>query len=250
MTMKTLKIYIFLSLLFLLSACDMSSFSSSKYKVALDPTWEALNLPGREIALRAFSVELIEEIGKIEKINISVYDRSWSDLIPALQHKDYNGILSNIEPYIFHEKTYNFSNPYLLIGPVLVMPTGATVSSIEALVGKEIAVIRGSQGSLILEKYPGVLQRNYESVPQALNAVVAGVVSGAIVDALNAHAYCTNLYQGQLMIALSPLNQEGLRLIALHGEDPRLIEAFNKGLKALKKNGTYKRLTQKWNLQN
>jgi polar amino acid transport system substrate-binding protein len=248
--MKSLKCYLLFVLFFLLVGCEMSSFNSYTYKVALDPSWESLNFPGREIALRAFSVELIEEIGKIEKITIAIYDKSWNDLIPGMQHKDYNGILSNMEPYIFHEKTYDFSDSYLSIGPALVIPVGTTVDSLSDLTGKEIAVIKGSQGSLILEKHPGVLQRNYESVAQALNAVASGFVNGAIIDTLNAYAYCTNLYQGQLIIALSPLNQDGLRLITLHGQAPYLIEAFNKGLKTLKKNGTYTRLTQKWNLQN
>ncbi|MFS8563992.1 MAG: transporter substrate-binding domain-containing protein [Rhabdochlamydiaceae bacterium] len=228
----------------------MSPFGSTTCKVALDPSWQSLNLPGREIALRAFTVELIEEIGKIEKIDISVYDKSWNDLIPGLQHGDYNGILSNMEPYIFHEKVYDFSDPYLSIGPALVVPIGTTVRSLEALKGKEIAVIKGSQGTFILEKYPDVLQRNYDSIPQALNDVVEGVVNGAIIDTLNAYAYCNNVYHGQLVIALSPLNQEGLRLITLHGKAPHLMKAFQRGLATLKKNGTYKSLTQKWNLQN
>ena len=247
---KILKSYLLFAAFFLLAGCEMTSFNSTPYKIALDPSWESLNLPGREIALRAFSVELIEEIGKIEKMNISVYDKSWNDLIPGLQHKDYNGILSKMEPYIFYEKTYDFSEAYLSIGPALVMPSKATAHSLEALKGKEIAVIKGSQGALILEKHPDILQRNYESISQALNDVVAGVVNGAIIDTLNAHAYCNNLYQGQLVIALSPLNQEGLRLITLHGQAPHLIKAFDRGLATLKKNGTYMRLTQKWNLQN
>lgn len=248
--MKCLKHYLLLAFFFLLVGCEMSSFNSSTYKVALDPSWESLNLPGKEIALRAFSVELIEEIGKIEKITIAVYEKSWSDLTAGLNHKDYDGILSNMEPYIFHEKTYDFSDPYLSIGPALVLPAGQTASSLDALSGKEIAVIKGSQGALILENYPAILQRHYDSPAAALSALASGNVSGAIIDTLSAHAYCTNLYKGQLSIALSPLNQEGLRLITLHGHSPHLIEAFNKGLKTLKKNGTYVRLTQKWNLQN
>ena len=202
--MKSLRHYLLLASLFLFAGCEMSSVNSRTYKVALDPLWESLNLPGKEISLRAFSVELIEEIGKIEKITIAVYDKSWNDLIPALEHKDYDGILSNMEPYIFHEKTYTFSDPYLAIGPAVVVPVGQTIRSLDDLSGKEIAVIKGSQGSLILEKYPGVLQRNYESAAQALSALASGSVNGAIIDTLSAHAYCTNLYKGQLTIALSP----------------------------------------------
>ncbi len=227
----------------------MSVFKSPAYKVALDPTWESLNLPERATSLRAFSIELMEEIGKIENMTIAVYDKSWSDLTIGLEHKDYNGILSNKEPYVFHEKTYDFSDSYLSLGPVLVVPVKATANSLDALKGQEIAVIKGSPGVLILEKYPGILQREYESNAQALNAVATGVVNGAVIDTLNAYSYCNNLYKGQLKIATPPLNQEGLRLITLHGNSSHLIETFNKGLKTLKKNGTYTRLTQKWNLQ-
>lgn len=246
MAMRVLKIY----LLFLLFAsCSLGNFKSPTYKVALDPTWEAVNLPERSASLRAFSIELMEEIGKIENINVIVYDQSWSDLLPGLEHKDYNGILSNQEPYVFHEKTYDFSSSYLSIGPVLVIPFQKTNTSLDQIKEQEIGVIKGSSGALILQKYPDIIQREYDSIPQALSAVATGTLDGAVIDALNAYSYCHNLYQGKLKIATPPLNQEGLRLMTLHKNSSHLIEAFNKGLTTLKKNGTYARLTQKWNLQ-
>jgi polar amino acid transport system substrate-binding protein len=236
-----------LSLLILFAACGNSS-QSYDYAVAFDPAWHALELPGREASIRAFSIELIEEIAKVQNVKIALFDRSWDNLMFGLQKKEYNAILSTMQPYLFYEKLYNFSNPYLLIGPTLVIPTAGQVRSLDDLSGKEIAILRDSPTALILEKYPGIIQRTYDTTPQMLSDVASGALDGAVIDILTAKAFCSDLFQGKLKIAFPPLTQEGIRMVAIHDEAQDLIATFNKGLQKLKENGTYDKLMQKWNL--
>jgi polar amino acid transport system substrate-binding protein len=96
---------------------------------------------------------------------------------------------------------------------------------------------------------PGAIVRYYNSIPEALNNVVDGTTNAAIIDVLSANAFCQDLYQGQLKIATPPLNEEGLRMITLHGSAADLIKGFNKGLKRIKKNGDYEKILTKWGLQ-
>ena len=76
--------------------------------------------------------------------------------------------------------------------------------------------------------------RPYDSIPQALNDVVAGAIDGAIVDVVIASSYCENIYKGQLKIVTPPLNDLGLRLLTRVHETPQLMRAFNEGLAELK----------------
>lgn len=71
-----------------------------------------------------------------------------------------------------------------------------------------------------------------------------------ILNVIPAHEYTKNgIYLNQLKIASKPLTNEGLRLIAKNNsESKKLLEQFNEGLKALKKNGTYNQLLLKWGL--
>lgn len=233
--------------MFFFTSCGSNS-PTSDFRIAMDPEWNTLQLPERQAALQAFSTELIEAIAKEQKTRFVLYDRSWDNLVQGLKENKYDGILSLMQPYLFYEKMYDFSDICLHTGPTLVVPISANIKSLEDLNGKEVAVQQNSNAALMLEKYPEILQRTYSSVPQAFNDLLRGSIDGVMVDILTAAAYCSDLYQGKLKIAFPPLTQEGIRLVTLHDKSPEAIQIFNEGLRALKEKGTYAKLTKKWNL--
>jgi polar amino acid transport system substrate-binding protein len=246
-----MKFLLGLCALFFLGACGSSS--SDVYRIGIDPNWYPLDLPGRMTNLTAFSNELLQEIARIEKIELAKVDTNWNTLVWGLRGDKntrplYEAILSSMQPYIFHQKEYDFSTSFLATGPVLVMPVSSPVNALDQLEGKEIAILRGSEGALILEKYPGILIRTYDSLAQAFIDISKGTVDGLLCDALTATAYCQDLYSGQLHVATPPLNDAGLRLIVLHQKYPHLLAAFNSGLQKLHTSGKYDELIRKWRL--
>jgi polar amino acid transport system substrate-binding protein len=238
---------IFLLFCVWLSACSSGS-SKMERRIGVDASWFPLGIAGRENNVTGFSTELLKEIGKVEKISITKVTVNWDNLIEGLQQHKYEAILSSIPPYTFNQQVYDFSELYLATGPVLVVPIKSAFESLGKLTGKEIGVVPDSKGAIVLEKYPAILIRSYDSVPQALNAIVHGALDGALVDALSAAAYCQDLYQNQLKIVTPPLTAEGLRLLTMHGQASDLLLYFNRGLDKLKASKTYDKLLAKWNL--
>lgn len=237
----------FLVLCGLFVACSSES-SYPEYKVAIDRGWYPLNFMGKENAVYGFSTDLLKEVSTLKKLRLVEMKENWDNMTSNLEKGQYDAILSSMQPYLFYEKQYDFSKPYLLIGPVLVLPMGTQATSLATMEGKEVAVISGSADELILEKFPNIVVRQYDFIPDALNALVAGDVDGALVDVIPAQAYVQDLYKGQLKIVGTPLSEKGLRLIAFHGKAPELIEKFNAALEEMKKSGTYNTLAQKWSL--
>jgi polar amino acid transport system substrate-binding protein len=158
--------------------------------------------------------------------------------------------LFSMLPYNFNLPKYDFSDPFLKTGPVLVVRYDSKIDSLNNLDGKEIAVQRGSSDANILEKYPNILIRIYDSLPEVFNAINAGSLDGAIAPSLLAESYTKDLYNKKLKVATPHLNDDGLRLITLNGKSTPLRDSFNRGLKNLKSNGTYDKLAQKWGLSN
>ena len=218
------------------------------YKIALDPAWYSVEMPGKESALTAFSSELIVAIGEKENIKIEVFQNSWNNLMFGLQKNEYQAICSPMQPYLFYEKLYLFSDIYLETGPVIVVQESSAINNLVELSGLEVGILRGSANALILEKYPDILQRTYDSVPAALNDLKTGNLQAVILDILTAEAFTTDIYRGELKIASSPLVQEGIRLVGLHENSEKLIQKFNQGLARLKKDGTYAKIAKKWGL--
>lgn len=243
--MKTKTLLLFLLFIF---ATSCGGSKKNTYRIAVDPSWYPLELTGREKNVLAFSIELLQEIAKREKLQLVLVRMNWDNLIWGLREKKYQAVLSTLTPYVFYQRKYSFSSPYLLTGPVLVLPANETEMSLKEMQGKEIGVIRGSETVALLQVYPGVIIRTYDSVPEALNALVAGQVDATVVDSLTAQGYINDLYQGRLKVVNAPLTEEGLRLLTGFNETPRLIERFNKGLAALKSSGQYDVLMRKWGL--
>jgi polar amino acid transport system substrate-binding protein len=245
----TMRRFIFLLCFFCLglSSCAKKP-SGFDYKVAFDPSWYSLEMPGRESMLTAFTSELIEAIGKEENLKIGVYQRSWSNLMLGLQENYYQAICTPMQPYLFYEKLYVFSDIYLETGPVLVVGANSSWNSLAQLGGHEVGVIRGTTYAFILEKFPNIIQRTYDSPQTALDAVSQSWIEAMLLDILTAKAFTQDLYQGKVKISSAPLTQEGIRLVGLESKSEEFIRRFNRGLSKLKSNGTYSKIAQKWGL--
>lgn len=245
-----MKKFIFSALFFLLlGLCACSGKKKNyDYRIGLDPTWYPLELAGREKNVVAFTSELLQEIGRMKKIKLALVSMSWDNLLWGLSEGKYEAALSSMQPYLFYEQKYSFSNLYLSTGPTLVVPETSGVNALDLMKGREIAVIRGSSASLLLQKYPGLILRSYDSVPEAFNDILKSVVDGAVVDLLIAQAYVRDLYHGELKLATGALNDQGLRLMTFHNQVPELMNAFNEGLAELKKSGRYDEMLKKWGL--
>lgn len=218
------------------------------YNIGVDPSWYPLDLAGQQKLLLAFSIELLQEISREEKLQMAVTRLNWDNLLWALREKKTDAVLSTVQPYVFYQKKYVFSDPYLLTGSILIVPENSKYTGIDKMVGKEIGLLRGSSAAVLLQRIPGLILRAFDSIPETLNNLEAGHIDGALIDAPLAMSYIRDLYHGKLKIVGNPIGDQGLRLVSLHTAHPILIDQFNKGLALIKKNGKYEQLLKKWGL--
>ena len=237
-------------LLLLFAAITLSACGSKgkTYRIGVDANWYPLNLMGKESNIYAFTDELLREISREEDVFFERINVSWDNLILGLKEGHYDGMLSSITPRVFMETVYEFSEPFLHTGPVFVVRSDVKMSFLKEMKGKEVAVNSLQTEALLLELYPGVIVHYYNFIPEGLNDVIFNNIDAALVDCLLASSYIRDLYSGKIKIASPPLNDSGLRLLTLHGENKELITLFNRGLCKLQDNGTYDKLLKKWEL--
>ncbi len=239
------RICTFLIITILLVSCGSRG---KTYRIGVDPSWYPANLGGKEANIYAFSSELLRAISHEEGVFFETVAMSWDNLIQGLKEKKYEGILNSMTPRVFLERTYSFSEPFVHLGPVLVVREGVRVSSMKHLKGKEIGVDSIANEALLIEKYPGVLVHYYDTIPEGLDEVLTKSLDGALVGYLQATSYIRDLYYGQIKIITPPLDDAGLRLLTLNGDNEELIKVFNRGLEKLQDNGAYEKLLKKWEL--
>lgn len=241
----------FFYLAFFLVVCsNFSSCGASKktYKVAIDPSWFPLELYNKEPYVLAFAEELLSYISEKHRVDIQTVALSWDNLLDALSRKQVHGVFTSMEPYIFNQEKYHFSNNFLYTGPVLVVRIRDHHLDHDLFQDQEIAAFSDQDTQVLLEEYPQALVRSYDSSMRALLDLVDGNLDAVFMNYLEAHGFVNDIYHGLLKIVSSPLTSRGLKLVTLTYENQKLISIFNEGLLAMQKNGDYDKLLKKWKL--
>ena len=228
--------------------CGCASHKTSPYSIGRDQTWFPLNLGQRTANVTAFSTALIQEIAKEEKVPLEIYNVSWDQLFMDLSEKEYAGVLTSLPPNMENQEKFTFSDPFLFLGPVLVVLQKSDVHSLVEMQNKVVGTSQYDDSSLILQKYPTILIELYSSLNNGLDDVVSGKIDGVLVPFLEAHAIIPHLYPGVLKIATPPLNDKALRLVTIHNENEKLISHFNKGLRKLRSKSRYRTLREKFSV--
>lgn len=240
-----------LLLLFMMKSCGRETSSEKAYTIGEDAQWRTINIMGKQREFAAFTKNLLTALGKEQQIQFKVAFIPHLDLIDSLEDEDVVGILTDLEPNSFNEQHMLFSQPFFLIGPVLIVPASWPSNGWNEKGHKIIGIESDQANSLDIEHDPSTEIRLYRDILKALSDLNAGTIDAAVFSVIPASFYIQSFYSKELKIVTVPLNEDGLRLVTLKKpKGQELIDAFNKGLEQLKENGVYDALIEKWGLVN
>ena len=220
----------------------------SPYSIGRDQSWFPLNLGQKTANVTAFSTALVQEIAKEESVPMEIINVSWDQLFMNLAEKEYAGVLTSLPPNVENSEKFTFSDPFLFLGPVLVVAQKSDVHALAEMNNQIVGTSQYDDSVLILQKYPSILVELYSSITTGLEDLASGKIDGLLVSFLEAHALVPHLYPGILKIATPPLNDKALRLVTIHNENEKLISHFNKGLRKLRTKGRYRTLREKFSV--
>lgn len=238
--------FFFLALIFILTGCSCSR-PHSVLKIGIDPKWYPIDFGAQNAYVNGFTEDLLLKLSDYTGIEFIRISANWDTLMNGLREKQYDAVFTSLPPYEYNLALYDFSNNFLGLGPVLILPEGAFATDIMKMNGSLIGILANDPAALILEKNPSLIIRNYNSVPDLLNGLVAGEIEGALLDWIPAVNYLSDLYAGKLKIASDPLTNAGLHLVTLK-ERHDLVANFNKNLNSLIKQKKLDPLLKKWQL--
>lgn len=241
------RIALFLSLFLLLWACGGSK-QNTAWVIGRDPNWTSLHLGQLAVNTTAFSTAVVQQMAQEEKIPLQVIDTDWVQLYDGLEKGYFGGVFSSLPLNLITLSKYDFSEPLLLVGPVLVVRTSSSATSLDDLNRGIIGVNQFDNSVLIVQDYPAIIIRLYQNMAIALNDLVNGQLDGVLLPNLEANSLLSNQFSDELKIVTPPLDQEGIRVATLKGQNKELIEAFNKGLSKAKQSGRLNNLKKQFSL--
>ena len=237
----------FLVLVCLLLAGCGGEVKAKGIQLGIDPNWYPLDFGPQVSYINGFVEEVLLDVAMSAKTDYIRQSSSPDSLLSDLQSGRFDAVLTSLPPYNFNLAKYDFSQNFLELGPVLIIPLDSSHTELKQMNGRLVGIVANDQTVLVLQKYQEIIVRSYPSIPELLNAVTTGEIEGALLYRIPASNYIRDLYSGQLKITGKPLTNEGLHLVALKGHKPQTVKPFDRALETLKKK-RMEELLKKWQL--
>lgn len=191
-----------------------------------------------------FDIELIGEISKLINKDIEVEDMAFDGLLPALQTKKIDLIIAGMTATEERKKFVNFSESYYKSQQAIVVNKDENgINNFDNLIGKEVGVVLGYTGDIIVSEMANVKVQRYNATSESIMALKSKKVQAVVLDYEPAKNYSA---QNQELKLIETDSQSEEYAIAIRKEDTQLLNDINKALATLKENGTYDALLNKY----
>jgi ABC-type transport system substrate-binding protein len=207
------------------------------------PPFESKDANGNIVG---FDIDLMTAIGKEAGFTPQFIDTPFDGIFVAVQSGQFDAVISAATITQERAQVVDFSDPYFDAGLAVAVREGAPYKTPDDLQGKKIGVQLGTTGDkTATEKYGEANVRRYDDALLAFQALIAGDVEAVVNDLPVTQAYIASNPNAKIVLMSGMLTSEQYG-IAVSKKRPELLAAINKGLAAVKANGTYDALYKKW----
>jgi len=205
------------------------------------PPFESIGDSGERVG---FDVDLLHAMAEKMGIKVQWVTMEFAAIVTAVQSGQVDAGMSGFSVTPERAEQVNFSAPYFASGQVIVTRPDSKINSAADLKGKKIAVQLGTTGEQQADKIEGAEVVKPESYNIAFMMLHNRAAEAVIADLSVADEF---MKRGTFRRAGEPLSFEEFAIISRKG-NKALLDALNKALEAVKKDGTYDALIKKWNL--
>jgi polar amino acid transport system substrate-binding protein len=203
-------------------------------------------------------VDIAKSMAKEMKLTVQWKELSFAGLIPALQARQCDTIISSLYIKPEREKIASFV-PYLYsgtgIGVAKSNPKRITGVD-ESLCGKKVIAITGATGAALVEAQAqkctsegkaAISSTLTDKAADGLQQVIAGQ-QDAYVDAAESVNYLAQQSKGQFTVIGDPIDKIKIGAASLKTNKP-LHDALQSAFETIQKDGTYAKILKKWSFE-
>jgi len=223
-------------------------------KVAIDPTYEPFTFKSADGQPTGFDVDIANALCEQIKRKCEFVEQVWDSMIPGLNAKKYDVIISSMSITDDRMKEVDFTDKYYNTPSRIVLKKGSKFTDAASIKGKKIGVLKGStQEKFALGdlKPAGVIVNSYEAQDQVYLDIKSGRLDGTVADYMEVTGGFLSKPEGAKYELVGP----DLKMpqyfgygagIALRKGEDKLKSELNEAIKTIRTNGTYKTLNDKY----
>ena len=236
------------------SICTFTFAQGKDLKVAIAPTYEPFTFKTADGKPTGFDVDIASALCAQIKRKCVFVEQVWDSMIPGLQAKKYDVIISSLSITEDRQKVIDFTDKYYNTPSRVVTKKDVKYTGPASIKGKKIGVLKGStqekyaMGEL---KTAGVEVIPYQAQDQVYLDIKAGRLDGTVADYVEVSGGFLSKPEGKDY----ELKGEELYApkyfgvgvgIGLRKGQAALKTDLNKAIADIRANGTYKKINDKY----
>ena len=196
-------------------------------------------------ALVGFDVEVGQAIADHIGVEAQFVEGPWDGLIAGIDANRYDVVINQVGINPERQAKYDFSEPYIASKAALIVrEDNADIASFEDLAGKRSAQTLTSNFGNLAESYGAELVPT-EGFDQSIALVLQGRADATINDSLSFFDFKTQQPDAQVKVAATAPDADFSGVLLAKGK-PELLAAINEALAAIKADGTYAAISEKY----
>lgn len=236
----------------LLCFCNSTQVSAQQQKICVGTNaeyapFEYLDSDGK---LTGFDYELLEAIAEAENLELEWRDMPFDSLVGSMEAGDIQVIAAGIGPTKEREKSVDFSDIYYTGSQSILCREDDLVEDFEALSGKKVAVLEGSQSDLIASGETtdyGLVENaaviRFKNAASAVMELKNGGADAVLIDTIMAEIYCRQTSG----IASAPIKgTEEDTVFCIEKGNDEIKSLIDHGLAKVRQDGIYDELYEKY----
>ena len=238
---------------FLLAAAATLVFSANalavdKYKVGIEGAYPPFNNKNESGQVVGFDYDIAMALCAKMKAECEVVTSDWDGIIPALNAKKFDFIVSSLSITDERKQAVDFTDPYYSNKQQFVAKKGGEFKTdIDSLKSKQLGTQRSTQAATWLEDNVGGDIKLYDTQENAYLDLSSGRVDGLLADKYAIYGWLKDDPAGKdYEFKGKPINEDDKVGIALRKGESDLRTKLNLALKEIKEDGTYKKINDKY----
>jgi polar amino acid transport system substrate-binding protein len=236
-----------------LTALAATASAEMKIRIGTEGAYPPFNFKDASGELKGFDIDIAKALCAEMKAECTFVAQDWDGIIPALLAKKYDAIVASMSITEERKKKVAFTDKYYSTPAKFIVDKKSGISdvSVAAMKGKTI----GAQGSTIhsnfLEDlYKGSTIKLYKTQDEANADLASGRLDAVLADSAVLLEWLKKK-EGSCCTFTGPGFNDPKYFgvgagIAVRKGEGELVAAFNKAIAAILKNGTYKKINDKY----
>ena len=227
-----------------------NALAAEKLKVGIEGAYPPFNNKNASGQVVGFDPDIAMALCAKMKVECEIVTSDWDGIIPALNAKKYDFIVSSLSITDERKGAVDFTDPYYSNKQQFVAKKGVDFKTdIESLKGKTLGTQRATQAATWLEDNLGseATVSLYDTQENAYLDLSSGRVDALLADKYAIYGWLKDDPAGKdYEFKGDPINEDDKVGIAVRKGDENLRTRLNLALKEIVEDGTYKKINDKY----